>query len=132
MKKFTDAFESLAKTLKQANGIATDLDCASLPKTAIENFDFLNSVINSKTSLNKIFAINFNLSEIDKSKGIGGWLRHLFDEEISVENKYKAHLYRHISEKISKQDKEVFQYKQKYYENLKRSLLAKRKKQEVN
>jgi len=120
LKKLADAFENLAKNLKQANGIATDLDCASHPKSAGENFDFLNSVINSKTSLNKVFAINFNLSEIDKSKGIGGWLRHLFDEEISVENKYKAHLYRHISEKISKQDKEVFQYKQKYYENLKK------------
>ena len=119
IKQFSDTFSSLSASLKKASQTIQDFECAEIPEAAADIHSFICSIIESKTSLSKIFAINANLASIEKSKGIGDWVRLLFKQNASVEDKYVAHLYRHITEKISAKDKEVFQYRQKYYENLK-------------
>ena len=120
IKQFIDTFLSLSKILESAVQTADELECSSVPETATDIHSLLSSIIGSRTSLTKIFAINANLAALEKSKGIGEWCRELFEQNVSVENKYIAHLYRFITKKISSKDRAVFQYKQKFYQNLKK------------
>ena len=120
IKQFIDTFLSLSKILESAVQTADELECSSVPETATDIHSLLSSIIGSRTSLTKIFAINANLAALEKSKGIGEWCRELFEQNVSVEDKYIAHLYRFITKKISSKDRAVFQYKQKFYQNLKK------------
>jgi superfamily I DNA and/or RNA helicase/very-short-patch-repair endonuclease len=119
IKVFVETFDKLKSKLEIARNTASDFECDFIPTSVQEVYALLVSITESKTSLNKIFAVNANIEAIDKNKGIGDWLRELFKQDVSVEEKYVAHLYRHVTEKISDKDRKVFEYRQKHYDNLK-------------
>ena len=118
-KNYIDIFSNLKNLLNEGVKVAEDIECTGIPKDVRKLYDLISCIKASQYSLSKIFSINLKIDEIEKSKGIGDWVRILLAKNISVEEKYLAHLYRYVILKISADDREIFQYNQSHAQNLK-------------
>ena len=114
------ALQKIHSILEDSVLILEELECDFQQKSLSSVTEFLDNLILSEVSLPKIFSINSNLYSIEKNKGVGEWIRSLILQELPLSDKYNAHLYRFITQKISAKDRKIFDYRTKHYNSLKK------------